>query len=67
MIQQAMQQPDYTPERLRKLMLRLASLEPGQAYTVTLIIPDDGAVAHVITPLGKVENGHRQAQKNMLR
>lgn len=58
---------DYTPDRLRKLMLRLASLEPGQAYTVTLIIPQDGAVVHVVTPLGKVENGHRQARNNVLK
>mgnify|MGYP006921343139 CR=1 FL=1 len=55
---------DSTPARLHKLMLRLAQLAPGMAYTVTLIMPDDGEPAHVITPLGKVENGYRQERAN---
>lgn len=53
--------PDLIPARLRKLMLRLAQLTPGQAYTVTLIIPDETTEPmHVVTPLGKLENHRRQ-------
>jgi len=59
--------PDLTPVRLRKLMLRLAQLTPGQAYTVTLIIPDETTEPlHVISTLGKVENHRRQEQKKVL-
>lgn len=60
--------PDLTPVRLRKLMLRLAQLTPGQAYTVTLIIPDDEYTEpmHVVTPLGKLENHRRQERQKML-
>lgn len=61
------QQVDLTPVRLRKLMLRLAQLTPGQAYTVTLIIPDENTEPmHVVTPLGKLENHRRQEHKKML-
>ncbi len=59
--------PDLTPARLRKLMLRLAELTPGQAYTVTLIIPDETTEPmHVVTPLGKLENHRRQVQQKVL-
>lgn len=59
--------PDLIPARLRKLMLRLAQLTPGQAYTVTLIIPDETTEPmHVVTPLGKLENHRRQVQQKVL-
>ena len=61
------QTQDLTPERLRKLMLRLAQLTPGQAYTVTLIIPDEiTEPMHVVAPLGKLENHRRQVQQKVL-
>lgn len=59
--------PDLIPARLRKLMLRLAQLTPGQAYTVTLIIPDETTEPmHVVTPLGKLENHRRQVQQKVV-
>ncbi len=60
--------PDLIPARLRKLMLRLAQLTPGQAYTVTLIIPDETTEPmHIISTLGKLENHRRQEQQKVLK
>jgi hypothetical protein len=60
--------PDYTPARLRKLMLRLAQLQPGMAYTVTLLVLDDGEPLAFVAELGKVEHqGHRRAGEKVVR
>lgn len=56
--------PELTPERLRKLILRLTQLAPGQVYTVTLIIPEDGELAYVVTPLGKLEDQRKKDRYN---
>jgi len=60
---QSIAQPaEITPKRLRKLMLRLAQLQPGMAYTITLIVLDsESEPVHVVTALGRVENSMRQA------
>lgn len=46
------------PEDLRKLMLRLAQLERGRAYSVTILVPESNADEPVwsVLPLGKIEN-----------
>jgi hypothetical protein len=47
---------DPTPERLRKFAQRIASLAPGMAYTITLIIEDAQAEPFwMVTSLGKIE------------
>ena len=56
--------PELTPERLRKLILRLAQLAPGAAYTVTVIIAEDGELAYTITPLGKLEDQRKRDRQN---
>lgn len=66
---QAIAQPaEITPKRLRKLMLRLAQLQPGMAYTITLVVLDNESdPVQIVTPLGKVENGHRQERADGVR
>lgn len=62
MIVATVQPAEITPKRLRKLMLRLAQLQPGMAYTITLIVLDsESEPVHVVTALGRVENSMRQA------
>lgn len=64
---QSIAQTEITPKRLHKLMLRLAQLPPGMAYTITLIVLDNESdPVQIITQLGKVENGRGQAQSRVL-
>lgn len=44
------------PERLQKLMLRLASLRQGHAYGITLYLPESGEPFWAIVSQGKLEN-----------
>lgn len=52
---------EVLPRRLLKLMLRLAQLKPGRAYTVTIWMPpkSDAEPAWSVTDLGKIENDRR--------
>ena len=45
------------PAWVWKFIRRLEKLEPGQAYTVTLIMTQDGEPIWTVQPAGKVENG----------
>lgn len=54
------------PKRLRNLVNRLARLDEGQAYTLTLFFPQGGEPIWTIQPLGKVEND-RQPRTDVLK
>lgn len=57
----AMITSDILPTRLLKLALRLAQLQPGRAYTVTIWMPpkSDAEPTWSVTDLGKIENDRR--------
>lgn len=46
---------EAVPERLRKLMMRLANLQPGHSYGITLYLPESGEPMWAIAPQGKIE------------
>ena len=47
---------DPTPERLRKFAQRIASLTPGMAYNITLVVEDGQTEPFwMVTNLGKIE------------
>lgn len=48
---------EILPAWVWKLILRLSRLEPGNAYTVTVIMAHDGEPIWTVQPAGKVENG----------
>lgn len=52
------------PDRLRKLMLRLAQLPPGKAYSITVFLADgQSEPTWTVMLLGDIENHTRQQPK----
>lgn len=51
------------PARWRKLVLRLATLVPGMAYTLTVfVLPGDKDPIITVTPLGRIEGGSKSCE-----